>query len=361
MKKILLSLFILTLSSVYAQQDVPPQGINYQAVVYTDEEYSVPGANPIDVPISNREIDVRFSIYTGATQNDLLYSEIHTTTTDKYGMISVVIGNGTPETSTLFETIDWTGSDHFLRVSINKNEGATFQPISFQKLWSVPYALYSGVSKSSEYSDSSAYSSLSGNGLTGVIDNGDGTLTFEYFNGSSFTTGVLSNLQGPQGPAGADGQDGAQGLQGPQGADGQDGADGLSAYEVWLNQGNTGSEQDYLNSLVGPPGNPGSSNIQMIHGTCSGGFNPTVINGSGFSVTHVNTGRYNVIFDTPFNSIPSIICSLTNFDTSYLSQQEWLKVRDVTINGFTIYTMIGGTLNAVPVNFMPFTFLAIVN
>lgn len=32
---------------------------------------------------------------------------------------------------------------------------------------------------------------------------------------------------------------------------------GLSAYEVWLEQGNTGTEQDYLNSLKGEKGEQG--------------------------------------------------------------------------------------------------------
>ncbi len=72
---------------------------------------------------------------------------------------------------------------------------------------------------------------------------------------------------GPQGPPGADGvdgQDGATGPQGPPGADGADGvvgatgldgADGDSAYEIWLSLGNTGNQQDFINSLTGPLGN----------------------------------------------------------------------------------------------------------
>jgi hypothetical protein len=42
---------------------------------------------------------------------------------------------------------------------------------------------------------------------------------------------------------------GPVGPQGPSGAEGQPGANGLSAYEVWLAQGNSGTEQDFLNSL----------------------------------------------------------------------------------------------------------------
>ena len=41
---------------------------------------------------------------------------------------------------------------------------------------------------------------------------------------------------------------------------------GLSAYEVWLEQGNTGTEQDYLNSLKGEQG------IQGIQGEA--GYTP---------------------------------------------------------------------------------------
>ena len=51
---------------------------------------------------------------------------------------------------------------------------------------------------------------------------------------------------------GADGKDGANGLNGKDGLDGKngsDGSDGKSVYEVWLSLGNTGTEQDFINSL----------------------------------------------------------------------------------------------------------------
>ena len=43
------------------------------------------------------------------------------------------------------------------------------------------------------------------------------------------------------------------------GTPGADGADGLSAYQIWLNAGNTGTEQDFLDSLVGPQGTTGAT------------------------------------------------------------------------------------------------------
>lgn len=62
---------------------------------------------------------------------------------------------------------------------------------------------------------------------------------------------------GPQGETGPQGEVGPQGETGPQGEVGPQGAQGLSAYEVWLAAGNTGSLADYLDSLVGPQGEPG--------------------------------------------------------------------------------------------------------
>lgn len=46
-------------------------------------------------------------------------------------------------------------------------------------------------------------------------------------------------------------------IKGDPGEPGSPGKDGQSAYQLWLAQGNQGSEQDFLQSLVGKPGNPG--------------------------------------------------------------------------------------------------------
>lgn len=65
---------------------------------------------------------------------------------------------------------------------------------------------------------------------------------------------------GPQGPKGDQGDPGPTGPQGPKGDKGEDGVighDGASAYEIWLEEGHTGSESDFLASLVGPTGPTG--------------------------------------------------------------------------------------------------------
>jgi hypothetical protein len=79
-----------------------------------------------------------------------------------------------------------------------------------------------------------------------------------------------SDLPGPQGDPGEAGlsayevwldlgntgteQDFIDSLKGPDGDPGDPGSDGDSAYDIWISAGNTGTEQDFLNSLKGSDG-----------------------------------------------------------------------------------------------------------
>lgn len=66
--------------------------------------------------------------------------------------------------------------------------------------------------------------------------------------------------------SGANGKDGQNGAIGPQGPSGQDGSNGKSAYQIWLEAGNKGTQQDYLNSLKGQKGDKGDTGSQGIQG-----------------------------------------------------------------------------------------------
>ena len=57
-----------------------------------------------------------------------------------------------------------------------------------------------------------------------------------------------------------------KGKDGSDGAAGKDGEDGKSAYELWLAAGNQGSEEDYLNSLKGKDGEDGKEGPQGPQG-----------------------------------------------------------------------------------------------
>lgn len=70
---------------------------------------------------------------------------------------------------------------------------------------------------------------------------------------------------GADGAPGVDGKDGTPGKDGADGVpgtDGLDGSDGKSAYEIWLDAGNVGTEADFLASLKGDTGEiPDTSEI----------------------------------------------------------------------------------------------------
>ena len=68
-----------------------------------------------------------------------------------------------------------------------------------------------------------------GNGISSVVDNNDGTFTFNFTDNTNFTT---SDLTGPVGATGAAGIDGATGATGATGAQGDPSTDDQTASEV---------------------------------------------------------------------------------------------------------------------------------
>lgn len=60
--------------------------------------------------------------------------------------------------------------------------------------------------------------------------------------------------------------DSLKGEKGDIGETGNDGADGLSAYQIWINAGNTGTEADFLASLKGSKGDAGEQGVPGKNG-----------------------------------------------------------------------------------------------
>ena len=116
MKKI----FFLTLLLFTFFQGFSDGGFNYQAVVR--------GAD--GTPLIDETVIMKFEI---AASNSTFYTESHTVTTNAFGLVNVVIGEGS--TSDDFSSITW-GGKYDLIVSIN---GEVFDS---QRMQSVPYALY---------------------------------------------------------------------------------------------------------------------------------------------------------------------------------------------------------------------------
>ena len=88
--------------------------------------------------------------------------------------------------------------------------------------------------------------------------------------------------------------------EGQQGEPGEPGEDGKSAYEIWLEQGNIGTEQDFLDSLKGEDGDPGTNGIDGRTPTVNAGPTETLPPGSPALVTNIGNNINAVFkFDIP--------------------------------------------------------------
>ena len=129
--------FILLINlQAFAQTD----GLNYQAVIIDPNPEEIPGIDVSGNILPNKEIKVRFTIF--GTSGNTEYQEIHTTTTDEYGMISLVIGKGNSVTGR-FTEIYWDGSTKSLKVEINLD--GSYSDLSNQELLFVPYAYHRDI------------------------------------------------------------------------------------------------------------------------------------------------------------------------------------------------------------------------
>ncbi len=110
-----------------------PAGINYQAVARDDAGRE----------LTDREIDVRFSVIVNNPLGPVVYQELHQEVkTSRYGVFSLVIGSGTPVggTAESVAAVDWGAGDHFLKVEVRfLNE---FTNMGTMQFMAVPYALF---------------------------------------------------------------------------------------------------------------------------------------------------------------------------------------------------------------------------
>ena len=121
-----LAAFLSSSTNAFAQS---PQGINFQAVVRD--------ANGDE--LANQSVSLRMSILENNTVT--VYQETHTVTTNGFGLLNLVIGQGAI-TQGVFSDIDWSTGSFFAQSEVDVNGGSNYQLLGSQQLMSVPYALY---------------------------------------------------------------------------------------------------------------------------------------------------------------------------------------------------------------------------
>ena len=134
MKKLITIFAFLSLATGAFSQ--APDGINYQAVI-RDNAGAVLTNSPVGMKIAIRQ--------TTAT-GTVVYEESFAPTTSAYGLVNIVVGQGTVISGD-FTTIDWASGPYFVEVSADETGGTNYAVLGTQQLMSVPYALYANTAE----------------------------------------------------------------------------------------------------------------------------------------------------------------------------------------------------------------------
>ncbi len=113
-----------------ADAQFTPQGFSYQCIVRDNT-----GAS-----LNNQTISLLFTIRSGAPNGPVSYSEMQSASTNEFGLVNLVVGQGTPLQGA-FNTINWGGAAKFLTVSVETSPNV-FDELGTTQMMSVPYALY---------------------------------------------------------------------------------------------------------------------------------------------------------------------------------------------------------------------------
>ncbi|UMB54380.1 hypothetical protein MKD41_02600 [Lutibacter sp. A64] len=133
MKRILLLLVLLvTMFQSFSQT----KGISYQAVILNPQPQELPGQNAENNILANSTVSIQFTIVNASGTEE--YQEQHSTTTDKYGMLNLLIGTGSPTSGTSFTDVFWDGATKKLKVGIDFKGGTNYSALSEQDLTYMP-------------------------------------------------------------------------------------------------------------------------------------------------------------------------------------------------------------------------------
>ncbi len=126
---------VLISATLWAQA---PQSFSYQAVVRGTD----------NALVSNKKVGMKISLLQGSEKGKAVYVETHKPTSNENGLVSIAIGGGTKDPSSIaFTSIDWANGPYFVQTETDLTGGTSYSLSSVSQLLSVPYALYAGNSK----------------------------------------------------------------------------------------------------------------------------------------------------------------------------------------------------------------------
>lgn len=110
-----------------------PEAFNYQSVI----------RDASGMVIDNQTVSLEFTILHGSTTGTAVYSETHQPTTNNFGIVNLIIGNGASVDD--FSAINWSSGPYFIQVAVDVTGGTNFQITGTSQLISVPYALHANT------------------------------------------------------------------------------------------------------------------------------------------------------------------------------------------------------------------------
>ncbi len=143
---------LLIASSLNAQL---PQGFKYQTIVRDNT----------GLAIANEAVGFRLSILAGSNTGTAVYVETQSVNSSPVGVVSLMVGNGTPVSGT-FSQIDWSSGNFYLQIEVEVHGVQTYSLMGTSQLVSVPYALYAQSSGAGQWSGDSK--SIFYNGMVGI-------------------------------------------------------------------------------------------------------------------------------------------------------------------------------------------------
>ncbi|MDX1686020.1 MAG: DUF1566 domain-containing protein [Saprospiraceae bacterium] len=157
-----------------------PQKMSFQGVV----------RNSDGELITEQRVGVKISVVKDAPNGDVVFSETHEDRTNSHGLITLIIGEGSPIEGNL-ANIDWSSGTYYLRSDTDPEGGMNYTISGANPLLSVPYALYAHKAQNGD-----RIVNLSGEGATTVTGNYPNFIINSTDNNTTYDAGFGIDITG---------------------------------------------------------------------------------------------------------------------------------------------------------------------
>ena len=122
-------------------------GLSYQAVIYDADGKAV----------ANQSVQLKFTISrssddSSSSDDNELYTETISATTDPSGMVAVTIGTAS-STAENFKALSWDGTPKTLKVELSTDRGSSFHQLSENEILYLPQAVGSSTEQTSTFTN----------------------------------------------------------------------------------------------------------------------------------------------------------------------------------------------------------------